>query len=118
MFGHFELSYFKMNAMVEMPDHGQLNAEHLQGPRICVYWTFPKRQHKGNVHYLGQSFPHNYADAWDDERGMMILEWGGKSEYVDFAGPKIQNCSLSRLIDESDVISTTKLIAEQHWILQ
>ena len=32
MFGHFELPYFKMNAMVEMPDHGQLNAEHLQGP--------------------------------------------------------------------------------------
>ncbi len=28
MFGHFELPYFKMNAMVEMPDHGGIKAEH------------------------------------------------------------------------------------------
>jgi hypothetical protein len=28
MFGHFELPKFKMNAMVEMPDHGLLNETH------------------------------------------------------------------------------------------
>ena len=28
MFGHFELPHFKMNAMVEMPDHGDIKAEH------------------------------------------------------------------------------------------
>ena len=108
MFGHFELPYFKMNAMVEMPDHGQLNAEHLQGPEYVFTGHFHKRQHKGNVHYLGSPFPHNYADAWDDERGMMILEWGGKPEYVDFAGPRYRTVSLSRLIDEPDVILNDK----------
>ena len=25
---------------------------------------------------MGNAFPHNYADAGDDARGMMILEWG------------------------------------------
>ena len=108
MFGHFELPYFKMNAMVEMPDHGQLNAEHLQGPEYVFTGHFHKRQNKGNVHYLGSPFPHNYADAWDDERGMMILEWGGKPEYVDFAGPRYRTVPLSRLIDEPDVILNDK----------
>ena len=108
MFGHFELPYFKMNAMVEMPDHGGINAEHLQGPEYVFTGHFHKRQHKGNVHYLGSPFPHNYADAWDDERGMMILEWGGKPEYVDFAGPRYRTVSLSRLIDEPDVILNDK----------
>ena len=108
MFGHFELPYFKMNAMVEMPDHGQLNAEHLQGPEYVFSGHFHKRQSKGNVHYLGSPFPHNYADAWDDERGMMVLEWGGKPEYIDFAGPRYRTVSLSRLIDEPDVILNSK----------
>jgi hypothetical protein len=26
--------------------------------------------------YIGNAFPHTYADAGDDARGMMILEWG------------------------------------------
>ena len=30
MFGHFELPYFKMNAMVEMPDHGGINDKMLK----------------------------------------------------------------------------------------
>ena len=29
-----------------------------------------------NVTYMGNAFPHNYADAGDDERGMMVLEYG------------------------------------------
>ena len=108
MFGHFELPYFKMNAMVEMPDHGQLNAQHLQAPEYVFTGHFHKRQHKGNVHYLGSPFPHNYADAWDDERGMMILEWGNKPEYINFAGPRYRTVPLSRLIDEPDVILNDK----------
>ena len=108
VFGHFELPYFKMNAMVEMPDHGQLNAEHLQGPEYVFTGHFHKRQNKGNVHYLGSPFPHNYADAWDDDRGMMVLEWGGEPEYINFDGPRYRTVSLSRLIDEPDIILNSK----------
>jgi hypothetical protein len=31
MFGHFELPHFKMNAMVEMPDHGELKVDNFVG---------------------------------------------------------------------------------------
>lgn len=104
MFGHFELPFFKMNAMVEMPDHGSLNAEHLQGPEYVFSGHFHKRQSKGNVHYLGSPFGHNYADTWDDDRGMMKLEWNGVPEYIDYPGPRYRTVPLSRLIDEPEKI--------------
>jgi len=108
MFGHFELPYFKMNAMVEMPDHGGINAEHLLTPEYVFTGHFHKRQNKGNVHYLGSPFGHNYADTWDDDRGMMKLTWGGTPEYIDFDGPRYRTVPLSRLIDEPDKILNSK----------
>ena len=41
---------------------------------MCFPDIFPKRQQQGKVHYIGNALPHNYADAWDDDRGMMILD--------------------------------------------
>jgi len=104
MFGHFELPNFKMNAMIEMPDHGGINAEHLTKPEYVFTGHFHKRQNKGNVHYLGSPFGHNYADTWDDDRGMMILDWGGQPKYIDFNGPRYRTVPLSRLIDEPEKI--------------
>ena len=108
MFGHFELPYFKMNAMVEMPDHGGINADHLSGPEYVFTGHFHKRQNKGNVHYLGSPFGHNYADTWDDERGMMKLAWGGIPEYINFNGPRYRTVPLSRLIDEPEKVLNDK----------
>ena len=108
MFGHFELPHFKMNAMVEMPDHGGLNTSHLSSPDYVFSGHFHKRQVQGNIHYLGSPFPHNYADAWDDDRGMMKLEWNGEPEYIDFDGPRYRTVPLSRLIDEADTILNDK----------
>ena len=108
MFGHFELPYFKMNAMVEMPDHGGINADHLSGPEYVFTGHFHKRQNKGNVHYLGSPFGHNYADTWDDERGMMKLTWGGIPKYIDFNGPRYRTVPLSRLIDEPEKVLNDK----------
>ena len=108
MFGHFEIPGFKMNALVEMPDHGQINRTHFQHQEYVFSGHFHKRQQSDNVHYIGNPFGHNYADAWDDERGMMVLEWGGKPKYIDFAGPRYRTVSLSRLIDEPDEILNDK----------
>ena len=42
MFGHFELPYFKMNAMVEMPDHGGILHNIYQILNMCLVVTFTK----------------------------------------------------------------------------
>jgi DNA repair exonuclease SbcCD nuclease subunit len=101
--GHFELPHFKMNAMVEMPDHGELHAKDFDNVGLVFTGHFHKRQQKGNVHYIGNAFAHNYADAWDDDRGMMILEWGSEPEYVNWTdAPKYRVVGLKQLIDDAD----------------
>lgn len=82
MFGHFELPHFKMNAMVEMPDHGELKLDNFGGIESVYSGHFHLRQQRKNVNYIGNCFPHNFADAGDDQRGMMIKEWGGEDQYL------------------------------------
>tara|TARA_B100001094_G_C18036847_1_gene722984 strand:- start:71 stop:991 length:921 start_codon:yes stop_codon:yes gene_type:complete len=101
MFGHFELPYFKMNAMVEMPDHGGINDKMLSGPEYVFSGHFHKRQYKNNIHYIGNAFPHNYADVRDDERGAMFLTWGEEPQYVNWEMcPKYRVFTLKELLDD------------------
>jgi|TARA_R110000851_G_scaffold147665_1_gene287639 DNA repair exonuclease SbcCD nuclease subunit len=105
LFGHFELPSFYMNAMVQMPDHGELKAEHFKHQEYVFSGHFHKRQKQGKVHYMGNAFPHNYADAWDDDRGMMILdiENNAKPHYINWEQcPKYRTVTLSKLLDEKD----------------
>ena len=103
IFGHLELPLFMMNAMVQMPDHGQLQADHFVNQEYVFSGHFHKRQSKGSITYIGNCFPHNYADAGDDDRGMMMLEWGGKPEYRTWPGqPTFRTYKLSQIIDRPD----------------
>lgn len=103
VFGHFELPNFYMNAMVAMPDHGGLNSGHFPNQEYVFSGHFHKRQSRGNIHYIGNAFPHNYADAGDDERGMMLLEWGGKPEYITWdEQPRFRTVTLTQLIENPD----------------
>lgn len=102
--GHFELPHFKMNAMVEMPDHGELKSDDFSNCGMIFTGHFHKRQNKGNVHYIGNAFPHNYADAWDDERGAMILEWGQQPVYHNWTeAPRYRTLTLAQLLDQPDI---------------
>ena len=100
MFGHFELPRFKMNAMVEMPDHGEIRVENFSGIESVYSGHFHLRQHKKNINYIGNCFPHNFADAGDDQRGMMIKEWGCEDQYFAWPGqPLYRVMKLSEAID-------------------
>ena len=73
---------------------------------------FHKRQRKGNIHYIGNAFPHNYADAWDDARGAMILEWGQTPVYHDWTdAPRYRVLSLSQLLDQPETHLNDKTYA-------
>ena len=110
VFGHFELPKFFMNAMVQMPDHGELQAENFLKPDYVFSGHFHKRQSNGKVIYIGNAFPHNFADSWDDARGMMTLEWGGEPKFIDWEDcPKYRSVKLSDLIDQEDSIMKSKM---------
>ena len=100
MFGHFELPHFKMNAMVEMPDHGEIQVDHFGNFDRVFSGHFHLRQQKKNIHYIGNCFPHNYADAGDTQRGMMTLAWGQEPVYHSWPGqPLYKVLKLSQVID-------------------
>ena len=100
MFGHFELPHFKMNAMVEMPDHGEIKVENFGGVEAVYSGHFHLRQQKKNINYIGNCFPHNFADAGDVNRGMLIKEWGQEDQYFAWPGqPLYRVMKLSEAID-------------------
>ena len=105
MFGHFELPHFKMNAMVEMPDHGEIQSSHFAGYDKVFSGHFHLRQQKNNINYIGNAFPHNFADAGDDQRGAMILEWGQEPKYHTWPDQPLYNVwNLSHVIDNAEQI--------------
>ena len=100
MFGHFELPHFKMNAMVEMPDHGELKVDSFANFEAVYSGHFHLRQQRKNIHYIGNCFPHNFADAGDENRGMMVLEWDKPETYYAWPGqPLYKVMKLSEAID-------------------
>ena len=104
LFGHLELPGFKMNATVEMPDHGTLNLTHFEHQDLVFSGHFHKRQNKGKINYIGNPFGHNYSDIWDFERGTMLLEWDKEPEFINYdAGPRFINISLSSLLENPDL---------------
>jgi len=105
MFGHFELPHFKMNAMVEMPDHGEIQIDHFGHYDRVFSGHFHLRQNKRNINYIGNAFPHNFADAGDDQRGCMILEWGAEPEYLAWPDQPLYNVwNLSHVMDHAETI--------------
>jgi DNA repair exonuclease SbcCD nuclease subunit len=102
-FGHFELPNFYMNAQVLMPEHnGGITASDLSNTGTAFSGHFHKRQTKKNITYIGNAFPHNYADAGDDDRGLTTLEWGQEPVYHAWPDqPRYRVLGLSTLIDNA-----------------
>jgi len=110
IFGHLELPSFYMNAMVQMPDHGQLQRDHFVNQEYVFTGHFHKRQEANNIVYIGNAFPHNYADSGDDDRGMMILEWGKKPVYKNWPGqPVYRTYKLSQIMENPDALLHEKM---------
>lgn len=104
LFGHLELPGFKMNAMVEMPDHGELNTSHFKHQKYVFSGHFHKRQSKGKINYIGNPFGHNYSDVWDFDRGAVYIEWGQDPVYLNYEnGPRFISINLSALLANPDL---------------
>ena len=105
MFGHFELPGYLMNAMVAMPEHGEVSREHFGGFDHVFTGHFLKRQTQKNITYIGNCFPHNYADAGDDDRGLTILEWGQDPVYHAWPGqPRYRVFNLSDVLNHTEAM--------------
>lgn len=104
-FGHFELPHFLMNSLITVPekDHG-LKIEDFNNVKE---WAFSGhyhiRQSNGKVFYTGNAFPMCFSDVWDDDRGIMILEYGNTPIFEKFPlAPKYRTLNLSELIEDPE----------------
>lgn len=110
MFGHFELPNFYMNAMIQMPNHGELQASHFRNQEFVFSGHFHKRQHQANISYIGNCFPHNFADAGDDDRGCMILEHGKDPEFHNWSNaPTYRKYMLSDVLTNTETLLRDKM---------
>jgi hypothetical protein len=92
-----------MNARVEMPDHGEIQTSHLLNFGHVFSGHFHMRQHRDNITYIGNAFPHNYSDAGDDDRGMMVLEWGKEPQFYTWPNqPRFRVYRLSEVLNDTD----------------
>ena len=113
VFGHLELPGFMMNAKVEMPHHGTgITADDFTENEYVFSGHFHFRQAKGRVVYIGNIFPFNFADTDDNDRGMMLLEWGKEPEFRAWPDqPLFKTFKLSQLLNEPNRLLTPKLTA-------
>lgn len=102
-FGHFELPHFIMNSLATTPDKETgLRYEDFDNVKEWAFsGHFHIRQNKGKVFYTGNTFPMSFSDTWDDDRGIMILEYGKYPEFEKFPNaPKYRTINLSELLED------------------
>jgi len=98
--GHFEFQGFQVTGTgMKMPTGP--NADDFAGPKRIFAGHFHKRQIDKNVVYIGNTFPTNFSDADDNERGMMVYDHkSNKIEFIDWGDcPKFVKTTLSAILD-------------------
>lgn len=102
VFGHFEFPNFMMNGKARMPDHGLIDTSQLTKPKYFFSGHYHTRQCVGNIMYIGNVFPQSFSDAWDDNRGVMILDTDkmDEPEFIKWdKAPSYRTMLLSELIE-------------------
>jgi len=99
VFGHFEFKGFVVTGDTKEMDHGPEHSDFKKCKRIFT-GHFHKRQNKDNVYYIGNTFPMDFSDANDTERGMMIYEYSSDNiEFINWDNaPTYIRCKLSELL--------------------
>lgn len=110
VFAHLEMSGFMLNSKVMMPEGDHVaTAADFTGPEYVFSGHFHARQRKlvgqTNIVYLGNVMPFDFSDAWDADRGIMLLEWGHDPIFEAWSDqPLFRTTSLSKILDNPDAI--------------
>lgn len=112
-FGHLEMGGFMMNAKVEMPESDHtVKVSAFDQLDYCFSGHFHIRQQKGRVVYTGNTMPFNFSDAWDEDRGMMFLEWGKDPVFKAWPDqPTFRTMTLTELLEAPKKMLKPKLTA-------
>ena len=116
VYGHLELKGFVLtgeyNVLENGPDHTEFNK-----PVKIFSGHFHKRQLRDNIVYIGNTFPMDFSDANDTDRGMMVYDYG--TDTMTFTAwpdaPTFIQTSLSKLAEGELILpknATVKCLAD------
>lgn len=99
VYGHFEFKGFVVTGDTKTMDHGPEHTDFKKCKRIFT-GHFHKRQNNSNVYYLGSTFPMDYSDANDTDRGMAIYTYDSDDlQYINWPdAPTYIRCTLSEVL--------------------
>lgn len=109
--GHFEFKGFVITGYnITMPT-GPDPKDYI-GPKFIVSGHFHKRQAYEQVVYIGNTFPMDFGDAGDINRGMMVFDHEEKKMlFYDWTEcPKYIKTTLSEIIDKQVTIHPTSRV--------
>jgi len=102
IFGHFEIQNFKMNNF-KVCDHGLSSMDFLASKTDTVFSGHfhhrnTKKYNEGSIHYIGNTFPMDFADV-GNTKGYHILDLeDGELEFFEnTVSPKFKKITLSKL---------------------
>lgn len=100
VFGHFEFKGFVLTGETKILEHGP-DQEDFPKPKRIFTGHFHKRQEKKNVHYIGNTFPMDYSDANQTDRGMAIYDLANDDlKYIDWTeAPTYVRCTLTEVLE-------------------
>lgn len=104
--GHFEFRGFVVTGQNVTLQHGADHGEFDQPVRI-LSGHFHKRQTSENVTYIGNTFPMDFSDAGDNQRGFAIYDHTtNQLQFHDWQQcPKYLKINLSDLVDQLETIT-------------
>lgn len=117
VFGHLEMSGFMMNARVVAPDAPHMTKpDQFDGAEYVFSGHFHSRQvqryKNTTIVYTGNIMPFDFSDSWDEERGIMLLEWGKDPVFRTWPDqPVYRTMKLSELVSKPKMFLRKKLVA-------
>lgn len=103
--GHFEFKGFEVTGYGMIMPIGP-DPVNFKGPKHIVSGHFHKRQANMNVVYIGNTFPMDFGDAGDNDRGMMIYDHEKDSMLFENWEdcPKYTKTALTSILDGTAVL--------------
>lgn len=103
--GHFEFKGFVLTGDTVVKQSGP-DPEKFTAPDHILSGHFHKRQQSKNITYIGNTFPMDYGDSNDNDRGMAIFDY--EANVVQFINwedcPKYIKVNLSDLLENPSLI--------------
>lgn len=116
VYGHFEFNGFVMAGGGYVMDNGA-DPRYYSKPDYIISGHFHARQVKSNIIYQGSTFPMDFSDVGDVNRGCCILDTAKRGDnrikFMNWEdGPSYVRCALSELLENPDAYLKSKAYVE------